>query len=98
MWPLGGAREQNRSNLCSTLFQLMLAPFQFALGLVPTYARLGSNLCSDGSSVTCDSEKNQNLFQLDLGSCTYDLIVLHLHAYVNDVVFSEVYVTILSQN
>ena len=69
MWPLGGAREQNCSNLCSPLFQYMLAPFQFALGLVPTYARLGSNLCSDESSVTCDSGENQNLFQLDLGSC-----------------------------
>ena len=71
MWPLGGAREQNRSNLCSPLFQFML-------GLVPTYARLGSNLCSDGSSVTCDLVENQKLFQLVLGSCFDSLSLLAL--------------------
>ena len=58
---LGSNLRSPCSNLCSAAF----------LGHVPICARLGSNLCSDGNSVTCDSEENKNLFQLDLGSCTW---------------------------
>jgi len=44
----------------NAMFQFTLALFQFVLGGL---SRPCSNLCSDGNSVTCDSEEKQNLFQ-----------------------------------